>query len=294
MVMNDLDSLEQLSEALLQARQTRTPMPPLTDTRPGLTVPDAYAIAQLGVAVDLGQGARVIGHKIGLTAAAVQRQLGVDTPDYGVLLDTMSVADGALIDAGDYIAPRIEVELAFRLGADLPPRDVTSADVRAATAAVHPAFELVDSRIADWRITLVDTVADRGSSAAFVIGDAARSLHELDVTAVEVTLERDGEAVRSGRSDAVLGDPCEAVAWLANAVGALGEPLRAGELALSGAIAPILDAALDGRHRPVERRSGPRPRGGPAGHRRRRRLAAGPARAPRPRLRGDQRRRPRH
>jgi 2-keto-4-pentenoate hydratase len=237
------------SEALLHARDTRTPIAPLTDSDPGLTIGDAYAIARIGIAADLAAGARPVGHKIGLTAVAVQRQLGVDQPDYGALLDTMAIADGATIDAGDYIAPRIEVELAFRLGSALPGPEVTADDVRAATEAVHPSFELVDSRIADWKITLVDTIADRASSGGYVIGDAAAGVDELDLTAVAVELERNGEVVHTGRSDAVLGDPCVAVAWLANAVSLLGEPLQAGEVVLSGAITAMLSLAAGDSYR---------------------------------------------
>ena len=238
-----------LSGALLAARDRRSPIPPLTDSEPSLTVADAYAVAQLGVAADVARGARPIGHKIGLTAEAVQRQLGVSTPDYGALLDTMAIADGATIDPGAYIAPRIEVELAFRLGAALHGPQVTVADVRAATESVHPSFELVDSRIADWRIRLADTVADRGSAAGFVVGETGLAIDALDSAAVEVTLERDGEAVQRGRSDAVLGDPCASVAWLAAALAALGEPLQAGELVLSGAITPMVSVAPGEQYR---------------------------------------------
>ena len=238
-----------LSRALLTARDTRSPIAPLTESEPDLSIPDAYVIAQLGVAADVAAGARPVGHKIGLTAAAVQRQLGVDRPDYGALLDTMAIADGATIDPDEYIAPRIEVELAFRLGAALPGPDVSAADVRAATESVHPSFELVDSRIADWRIKLADTVADRASSAGYVIGDNGLAPGALELDAVEVALERNGEIVHTGSSSAVLGDPCAAVAWLANAVSALGEPLQAGEIVLSGAITPMLSVAAGERYR---------------------------------------------
>jgi 2-keto-4-pentenoate hydratase len=243
------DRHARLSEALLHARRTQTPISPLSDSEPGLTISDAYVIAQLGVAADIAAGARAVGRKIGLTAVAVQRQLGVDQPDYGVLLNTMAIADGATVPFGDYIAPRIEVELAFRLGAALCGPGVSTEDVRAATEVVHPSFELVDSRIADWRITLTDTIADRASSAGYVVGDVALPVDAFDVAAVEVELDRNGEVVRSGRSDAVLGDPCAAVAWLANAVSAMGEPLRAGELVLSGAITPMLSLAPGDRFR---------------------------------------------
>lgn len=239
----------QLADALLAARESRVPIPPLSALHPELSLADAYAIAQLGVETDLAAGARPAGHKIGLTSLAVQQQLGVDRPDYGTLLDTMEIAPGATIARADYIAPRIELELAFRLAAPLSGPDVTAADVRAATASVHPAIELVDSRIADWRITLPDTVADRASSAGYVLSESGFALDELDVRSVEVALRRDGEIVETGRSDAVLGDPCEAVAWLANALSALGGSLAAGEIVLSGACTRMLPVGAGERYR---------------------------------------------
>ena len=227
--------LEKLSSELRRARDTSTAIPPLTSDHPELSLEDAYAIAQCGIDAEVGAGARVVGHKIGLTAVAVQRQLGVDTPDYGALLDSMEISNGATLSAADFIAPRIELELAFRLGSSLTGPGVTTDDVRAATVSVHPSIELVDSRIADWKITLPDTVADRASSAGFVVGAASASLDELDVTALEVALECNGDTVERGRSDAVLGDPCAAVAWLANALGEFGHTLESGEVVLSGA-----------------------------------------------------------
>jgi 2-keto-4-pentenoate hydratase len=243
------ERLTDLSDALGQARRTATAIPPLTETDPSLSVAQAYAIARHGVEADLRDGARVVGHKIGLTAVAVQRQLGVDTPDYGALLDTMQIADGAVIDATDYIAARVELEVAFRLRAPLRGPGVTVDDVRAATGSVQAAIELVDSRIADWRITLADTVADRASSAGFMIGGTERGLDEIDVAAVAVELHRNGELVESGRSDAVLGDPCVAVAWLANALAEFDDMLDAGEIVLSGACTKMLSIAPGDEYR---------------------------------------------
>jgi 2-keto-4-pentenoate hydratase len=229
------ERLKELSDSLLWARRSATALRPLTDAYPSLSVQEAYRIARQGVEADIQDGAVLVGHKIGLTSVAVQRQLGVDSPDYGALLDTMEIADGATLDPADYIAPRVELELAFRLKSSLRGPSVTAEDVRAATGSVQAAIELVDSRIVDWRITLADTVADRASSAAFVVGGTQRSLDELDVKAVAVELYRNGELVERGRSDAVLGDPCAAVAWLANALAEFGEVLEAGEIVLSGA-----------------------------------------------------------
>jgi 2-keto-4-pentenoate hydratase len=235
--------LKDLSESLLWARRSSTAVPPLTDTYPSLSVQDAYRIARYGVEADIVDGAVPVGHKIGLTAVAVQRQLGVDTPDYGALLDTMEISDGTTLDPVNYIAPRVELELAFRLKSPLRGPSVTADDVRAATESVQAAIELVDSRILDWRITLADTVADRASSAGFVVGGIQRSLDEIDVTTVAVELYRNEELVESGRSDAVLGDPCVAVAWLANALAEFGEVLEAGEIVLSGACTKMVSIA---------------------------------------------------
>jgi len=237
------ERLKELSDSLLWARRSATALPPLTDAYPSLSVQEAYRIARQGVEADIQDGAVLVGHKIGLTSVAVQRQLGVDSPDYGALLDTMEIADGATVDPADYIAPRVELELAFRLKSSLRGPSVTAEDVRAATGSVQAAIELVDSRIVDWRITLADTVADRASSAAFVVGGTQRSLDELDVKAVAVELYRNGELVERGRSDAVLGDPCAAVAWLANALAEFGEVLEAGEIVLSGACTKMVSIA---------------------------------------------------
>ena len=239
----------EVSGALLGARQTATPIAPLTDAYPHLSVSDAYAIARRGVAADLAGGTRIVGHKIGLTAIAVQQQLGVDTPDYGALLDVMQIVDGSLLDAADYIAARVELELAFWLSKPLRGPGVSAEDVRAATGTVQAAIELVDSRIADWRITLPDTIADRASSAGFIVGGPHRTLDEVDVAAVEVSLYRNGALAESGCSDAVLGDPCVAVAWLANALGELGETLEAGEVVLSGACTKMVSIAPGDEYR---------------------------------------------
>lgn len=227
--------LELQAAALRQARETRRPIEPLTDALPDLSVADAYAIAKRNVGVRLGAGARVTGHKIGLTAPAVQAQLGVDQPDYGTLLDEMEIADGATVGAGAYLAPRIELEVAFILGTDLSGPGVSPADVRAATDRVRCSLELVDSRLRDWRIRLADTVADAASSAAYVLGGHSATLDELDIADLDAELWRGEELVERGHSSAVLGDPCISVAWLANALGERGERLEAGQVVLSGA-----------------------------------------------------------
>jgi 2-keto-4-pentenoate hydratase len=243
--------LDRYALALRTARDQRRPIAPLTESEPALSVGDAYAIAQRNVDARIAAGARVVGHKIGLTSPAVQQQLGVDQPDYGTLLDEMQLDDGAVIDVGRYIAPRVELELAFRLAAPLPGPNVTADDVRRATADVAPAIELVDSRVRDWQIRLADTVADAASSAGFVLGAQSRPLGELDPTDVAAELWRGSELIERGHSSAVLGDPCVSVAWLANALLELGERLEPGQVILSGACTRMVPVAAGDRFRGV-------------------------------------------
>lgn len=229
------DQLDDWAARLREAADTARAIEPLTEAVEGLTVADAYAIAQRIVAGRLADGARITGRKIGLTSIAVQEQLGVSEPDYGALLDTMQLDDGSVVQAARFIAPRVELELAFHMREPLSGPGVTAAEVRAATAYVQPSFELVDSRVLDWRIALADTVADNASSAAFVLGGEQVGLDDIDVTAVEATLWRGEEVVESGTTSAVLGDPCAAVAWLANALAPFQTRLEAGDVILSGA-----------------------------------------------------------
>jgi 2-keto-4-pentenoate hydratase len=234
--------IDRWAARLTQAAADRHPIAPLTEAIPDLAIEDAYAIAQRIVERRVHAGARVVGRKIGLTSPAVQQQLGVSEPDFGALLDVMELPDGGTVDAGRFIAPRVELELAFELGDRLAGPGVTVADVRRATSAIQPAFELVDSRIVDWRIRLSDTVADSASSAAFVLGGERRAPDELDTSALAVSLRRCGEVVETGVSSAVLGDPCAAVAWLANALTRLGTTLEPGNVVLSGACTRMVDA----------------------------------------------------
>ena len=227
---------------LLHAADEATPIEPLTESVPGLTIEEAYTIAQRIVGARVSRGAKVVGRKIGLTSVAVQQQLGVDEPDFGALLDTMQLSDGAVVDTSKFVAPRVELELAFHMSDSLEGPGVTAKDVRAATESVQPAFELVDSRIVDWRIKLADTVADNASSAGFVLGGDRVTLGDLDVSAVEAVLRHGDKVAETGTTSAVLGDPCVAVAWLANALGAFGTKLEAGDIVLSGACTRMLPA----------------------------------------------------
>lgn len=203
----------------------------------------AYEVQSLGIARRLAAGSRVVGRKIGLTSPVVQAQLGVDTPDYGVLLDDMIVADREPLSLSGFLQPRAEAEVAFVLGHDLDSPATHVADVLRATEFVLPAIEVVDSRIAGWDIRITDTIADNASSGAVVLGTTPRRLDGLDLAAVGMSLDYDGEPVSTGTGAACLGSPVIAVAWLARAVARHGSPLRAGEIILSGALGPMVAAA---------------------------------------------------
>ncbi len=186
-------------------------------------------------------GRRRVGRKIGLTSPAVQQQMQVDTPDFGVLFADMAYGDSQPIPFGDLLQPRVEAEVAFVLGEDLPDGDVTGPEVLRAIEFVLPAIEVVDSRIADWDISIFDTVADNASSGLFVTGGSPRSLRDIDdLRESEMALTVDGEVVSSGTGAACLGHPLNAVVWLANVVAGAGEPLRAGEVVLSGSLGPLV------------------------------------------------------
>lgn len=235
---------EALAGALLEAELAARPIPPPTEAHPDLGVAGAYAVQLRGRALREARGARVVGRKVGLTSAAMQELLGVDEPDFGYLTDAMVRPDGAELDASGLIAPRVEAEVAFRLGAPLQGADVDRHAALAAVAEVAPALEVVDSRVADWRITLADTVADNASSGLAVIGPF-RPVDGLDLTAVGVELavrRADGSTdTASGRGDAVLGHPAEALAWLARALAPFGEGIGAREVVIPGAMHRALD-----------------------------------------------------
>lgn len=237
--MTDLTaSVLDVAAALRDAETERRAIQPPTTTHPGLTVDDAYRIQGVNIAQRLAGGERIVGHKIGLTSLAMQQQLGVDQPDYGVITDAMVVADDSVFTTDALIAPRVEAEFAFLIGHDLP-ASPTLDELAAAIAGVAVALEIIDSRITDWRIGLVDTIADNASSARIVHGEFipafGTQLAELPET--EITLWKDGEAVAIGLGSAILGDPLVSLHWLATAIGAYGDHFAAGEIVLAGAVA---------------------------------------------------------
>jgi 2-keto-4-pentenoate hydratase len=243
MTLHDTSTNSIVAEAagrLGVALATRSPCPPVRDLLPAGDITAAYAVQSALVAARLASGGRIVGRKIGLTNPAVQAQLGVDQPDFGVLFDDMNCPAGEPIDPARLLQPRIEAEVAFVLGADLDGPSIDARDVAKATARVMVALEIVDSRVAGWDITIIDTIADNASSGLFVLADESVALGDLDLTAVTMTLHRGDELVSSGIGADCLGSPLTAIAWLANTAREYGQPLRAGDVVLSGALGPVV------------------------------------------------------
>lgn len=238
-----------LGGELHQALRSRRTVEPLSTRYPALSVADAYRISQRFLARRLADGERVIGKKIGVTSRPVQEMLGVFEPDFGFLTDRMQVDDGATVSlaATGLIQPRAEGEMAFTLKRDLVGPGVTRDQVLDATEWVAPCFEIVDSRIRDWKIRIADTVADNASSGVFVIGAQHTDPRALDLAAASMQMWKSGVPCGSGTGAAVQGHPAEAVAWLANTLGAHGIGLLAGELILSGSLAALVPASAGDR-----------------------------------------------
>jgi 2-keto-4-pentenoate hydratase len=225
---------QEAADRLWAAERDRMAIDPLTATYPDIEVEDAYRIQLHNIDRRTRAHAVVRGHKVGLTAKAMQQMLGVTEPDYGHLLDDMFVFEGAQIDCSRYLAPRVEVEVAFVLGDALPSRGCTVADVLRSTAFVCPALEIIDTRIKDWKIKLCDTIADNASSAGIVLGGKVTPVDQVDLRTIGAVLRRNGEVIDTGASGAVLGNPATAVAWLANEVGRYGVKLEAGHTIIPG------------------------------------------------------------
>jgi 2-keto-4-pentenoate hydratase len=233
---------EELAAELAEAERSRVPMGPLTAAHPDIDVVDAYEVQLINIRQRVADGAVVVGHKVGLSSEAMQKMMGVDEPDYGHLLAEMEVFENVPVPAARYLFPRVEVEVGFILADDLPGAGCTEDDVLAATAAFAPSIELIDTRIRDWKIALCDTIADNASSAGFVLGPQRVSPKDIDITAIDAVLTRNGELVAEGRSDAVLGNPVTAVAWLARKVDSFGVRLKAGDIVLPGSCTRAIDA----------------------------------------------------
>ena len=244
-----LDSTQRTTaaELLWAAERDLAPIGPLTETFPGIDVVDAYEIQLGNIRRKIAAGARVRGHKVGLSSPVMQQMMGVDEPDYGHLLDEMQVFEDVPVKAGRYLYPRVEVEVGFILAADLPGEGCTEEDVLAATEYIVPSLELIDSRITDWRIKLADTIADNASSAGVILGAERKTPAELaaagvDLSDIDAVLFEGGEEVARGNTSAVLGNPTACVAWLARKVAGFGVQLEAGHLIIPGSCTRAIDA----------------------------------------------------
>ena len=225
-----------MSDALLQARRDRVAIPPLTERFPDMTVADAYAVQQGLVAGLMDADESIIGYKLGLTSRPMQEMLGVDLPDYAPVLGATVYADGADVRVADFISPKMEAEICVVLGEDLSGPRCTVAQAWQATAGLMAALEIVDSRIADWKIGLVDTIADLASNGAVAFGSRVIPLGDFDPALIGMVFTRNGELVSTGAGAAALGGPIDAVAWLANTLHPLGVTLTAGSIIMTGAL----------------------------------------------------------
>ena len=236
----DKKKIEQFGDALYDAMITRETIDPLTEQAPDIQVEDAYQISLRMLERRTAAGESVIGKKIGVTSKAVMDMLQVYQPDFGFLTDRMMFSTGAEVPAStEMIQPRAEGEIAFILKDRLAGPGVTNADVLAATDFVMPCFEVVDSRIRDWKIKIQDTIADNASCGVVVMGDRAVKPTEVDLSTCGIVVELNGEIISTGAGAAALGSPVNSVTWLANTLGSFGIELEAGEVILSGSLVPL-------------------------------------------------------
>ncbi len=233
--------VEEAAEALYQARRTRVPIPPISRAL-GITSPDlAYSVQEANTARWLGEGRKPTGRKIGLTSEAIQKQLGVGEPDYGMLWGDLGFEDGAAIPIHRFAQPRAEAEIAFTMSATIDSPNATMEDVTAAIGSVMAAVEIADSAIAGWKITLADTIADNASGGGYVLGRERRALADVDLEGCRMRLSLNRSPASQGVGSACLGNPLNAVMWLAKKMAEVKRPLSAGDLVLSGALGPMVD-----------------------------------------------------
>ena len=232
--------LEAAASVIAESRRLARPCCPISERFEITSVEDAYAIQEINTQRSLAAGARLVGRKIGLTSTAVQQQLGVDQPDFGMLFAHMEEVDGASIDSSELIAPKAEGEIAFVLAKDLNQEALTTAEFLRAVDYVVPALEIVDSAIENWNITIADTIADNASAARYVLGKNPTRLHDLDLSLEGMVLSKNGQVAALGVGAACLGHPVDACVWLARTMVQRGRPLQAGDVLLSGALGPMV------------------------------------------------------
>jgi 2-oxopent-4-enoate/cis-2-oxohex-4-enoate hydratase len=236
----DDSRIEAYGEELYAALRSSEPVAPLTEREPDLTLEQAYRISRSILSRRLAVGEKLIGKKVGVTSVAVQQMLDVHQPDFGFLTDAMVYPDGGeVLLTGNSILPRAEGEIAFVLKSDVSGPGITNADVLAATDKVYPCFEIVDSRVRDWKIKIQDTVADNASCHSLVLGREGVSPHDVDLVTCGMVIEKNGQLLSTGAGAAALGSPVNCVTWLANTLGSLGIPLVAGDIVLSGSLVPL-------------------------------------------------------
>lgn len=240
-------NIQEAAQALWQARSARQTIPRISETHDITALQDAYAVSELNIAKAIAQGARISGKKIGLTSKAVQQQLGVDQPDYGVLFSDMEYLSGAEVPAQRLIQPKAEGEIAFVVGRDLDQPDLTWSRFLLGLEYALPAIEIVDSAINDWKITLVDTVADNASCGVYVLGLEPRRIGDLQLAGCGMDFRKNGTTASVGSGVACLGNPLNAAYWLSRAMAGLGQPLRAGDVVMSGALGPMVQVSAGDR-----------------------------------------------
>ncbi len=235
-----LEASRAVADKLVAAQNSRTPIPPVREMLPADAIDLAYAAQEINTERRLKEGRRLVGRKIGLTSLAVQRQLGVDQPDYGMLFDDMAVPDGWDVADDQLIQPKVEAEIAFVIGRDLDGDKLTTVDILRAVEFALPAIEIVDSRIADWKIGILDAIADNASSGLYVLGASPKKLDGLELRLCGMIMEQGGDEVSVGAGAACLGDPLSATLWLAKTMARVGRPLKAGDTVMSGALGPMV------------------------------------------------------
>ncbi len=237
----DKEFIVKAAEALRVAMINKQPISALSEQKPDITIEEAYQIQLINVEEAVKAGKRIVGKKIGLTSVAMQKFLGVNEPDYGHLLDTMVWDEEIPISLSNLLQPKIEAEIAFVLSEDLQGPGVTLTDVLRATAGVIPSFEVIDSRIKDWKIKIQDTIADNASSAGITLGSQLIPVNQVDLKYVGMVLQKNGQIIETAAGAAVMGHPALAVAWLANKLGSMGIGLKKGEIILSGSLTKAIE-----------------------------------------------------
>lgn len=232
---------KELAKKLRDAAESGNAIAPLREIIGEKDLERAYEIQDINTELRLDAGARIVGKKIGLTSFVVQEQLGVDSPDFGILFHDMEVLNGQPISMSLLMQPKVEAEIAFVLGEDLDMENMTIVDVIAAIDYIVPAIELVGSRIENWNIRITDTIADNASASHFVIGHQPKTLDEVDLVSIKMNMTKNGDVVSTGTGADCIGSPLNAVLWLANKMVEIGRPLEAGELILSGSLGPMAE-----------------------------------------------------